>query len=206
MFRYTLVADGPSDRALVPILDWLIEEHTDEIYQPQFAEHLPPAAQGLRRRLGVAVDLYPCDILFVHRDAERTSLDDREAEIRGSLPEKDLYGVPIVPVRMTEAWLLSDEVAIRIAAGNPNGRVVIELPGPARWHQLPDPKAILRDALKTASELGARRLRKFRPDSLRVRVAELTNDFSRLRALEAFGRVEVRLTEVLADMRLCRRP
>ena len=28
---------------------------------------------------------YPCDLLFVHRDAERETMDKREAEIRESL-------------------------------------------------------------------------------------------------------------------------
>jgi hypothetical protein len=36
--------------------------------------------------------------------------------------------IPVVPVRMTEAWLLADEFAIRSAPGNPNGTQSLDLP------------------------------------------------------------------------------
>jgi hypothetical protein len=41
---------------------------------------------------------------------------------------EDMPVVCVVPVRMMEAWLLIDEMAIRRVAGNPNGRIPIELP------------------------------------------------------------------------------
>ena len=35
---FTLLADGPSDRALLPILDWLLRQHSREALTPQFAD------------------------------------------------------------------------------------------------------------------------------------------------------------------------
>ena len=64
------------------------------------------------------MDLYPCQILFIHRDADKESWENRCTEIEwavqaargaGSLPRH----VRVVPVRMTEAWMLADERALR---------------------------------------------------------------------------------------------
>ena len=188
MLRYTLVADGTSDRVLLPILDWLIEQHWDLPYQSQLAEHLPPLRSGLRHRVEVAYALYPCDVLFVHRDADSAPLVRRTAEIARAVPDEIPIFVCVVPVRMTEAWLLSDHDAIRDAADNPAGRSALALPNWRRWETLADPKLALREALQRASELSGRKLRRFHPDSRRSRVAELTTDFSPLREI---GRAHV---------------
>ena len=54
--------------------------------------------------------MYPCDLLFVHRDAERESIEQREKEIRESLEKSAMERTPpvvrVIPVRMQEAWLL----------------------------------------------------------------------------------------------------
>lgn len=196
MFRYTLVAEGPSDRALIPILDWLIEQHSTAGYESQFAEHLPPHRSGLSARISAALRIYPCDLLFVHRDADRADVDERVNEIYRALPQGSANHVLVVPVRMTEAWLLSDEAAIRAASDNPNGVAPLDL-SPRRWDHLPDPKSVLRTALRTATGLPARRLERFDPDSRRVRVAELTDSFSRLRDLPAFTKLEDDLSDAL---------
>ncbi len=72
--RFTLVADGSSDRALLPIFIWLLREHFGRIpIQPEFADlrRLPNPPRELFERIAKSVELYPCDLLFVHRDAER---------------------------------------------------------------------------------------------------------------------------------------
>jgi hypothetical protein len=93
---------------------------------------------------------------------------------------------------MTEAWLLFDPVAIRLAADNPNGRVRLNLPRVREIEQVVDPKKQLADLLCIASEKSGRRLDQFKRDLAgRVhRVAEVINDFSPLRALQAFKRFE----------------
>jgi hypothetical protein len=66
-----LVADGTSDRVLLPILTWSLKQHDVDTVMAQWADlsriHRPP---DLRGRLKAALDLYPCDVLFVHRDSE----------------------------------------------------------------------------------------------------------------------------------------
>jgi hypothetical protein len=98
--------------------------------------------------------------------------------------------VCVVPVQMTEAWLLFDESAIRLAAGNPNGKNPLNLPDLSIIEQIPDPKEILFRILREASGLKGRRLKKFNMAQSRIRITELVCDFAPLRKLNAFQRFE----------------
>jgi hypothetical protein len=118
------------------------------------------------------------------------------------MPDRIGNYVPVVPVRMTEAWLLSNQQAIRDAAGNPKGRNALHLPNWRRWDRLPDPKTTLLEAIEHASGLTGRRLANFSARRHRLRVAELTMDFSPLRQLEAFRLLEDDIVEALAPERL----
>ena len=55
----------------------------------------------------------------------------------------EMSDICVIPVRMTEAWLLIDEKAIRIAAGNRNGTEILEIPKLHELESLPDPKKLL---------------------------------------------------------------
>ena len=134
--RYTLVSDGSSDRALLPILSWLLDAHG--VHYPIQADwadlrRLPDPPKNLASRIEKSLELYPCDLLFVHRDAENCTLARRKAEISEILTAMSLARPPavcVVPVRMLEAWLLFDEAALRRASGNPNGRTPPATPTP----------------------------------------------------------------------------
>ena len=160
----------------------------------------PP--HGLLNRLVEALHLYPCDLLFVHRDAEAASPDDRLGEIESAisqLREDAPAWVPVVPVRMLEAWFLRDEMAIRKAAGNPGGAMALELPLFAQLERVPDPKAVLRRAILAASGLNRRRQNSVRTGYLLHRIAELCEDFSILNDLPAFARFMTALARVIAE-------
>ena len=127
--RFTLIADGASDAVLMPILTWSIRQHKVSPVAGQWADLGRMPRQSNRARLiQSALDLYPCDVLFVHRDAEAQSPEARRSEIVSLMAETSVPQVPVVPVRMTEAWLLFDEKAIRWAASNPNGSQPLGLP------------------------------------------------------------------------------
>lgn len=71
---YTLLCDGSSDKALLSILTWLLQENQVECaIQPQWADlkRLPKRPAALSDKIKNAIDLAPCNILFVHRDAEK---------------------------------------------------------------------------------------------------------------------------------------
>lgn len=208
--RYTLVADGSSDRALLPILTWVLRQYLGAIpIQAEFADlrRLSPSPRKLSERIDRSVELYPCDLLFVHRDAENAPIEEREAEIRKALEESSVEDsvrvVCVVPVRMQEAWLLIDEAALRRAAGNPNGTQPLAMPDVQRLEELADPKQLIRDLLRQASELQGRRLERFNWRSSAHRVAEMISDFSVLYRLAAFQRLaaEVKRVATVAEWR-----
>lgn len=196
--RVGLLADGTSDRALLRVLVWLLRRHRPYLRLPQAAfatrgrnlDLRAEALQRFRKEFGI-------DLLFVHRDAEGATLSARKAEI--PLEGHPRY-VAVVPIRMTEAWLLIDERAIRVAAGNPNGRVPLGLPDLSSLERVANPKDILRDLLVSASELtGPRRRAQFKRDlAVRVhRVADEIEDFSPLFELSAFRELDEDLTQAL---------
>ena len=137
--------------------------------------------------------------LFVHRDAERVSPSMRQREIESSWPDSPPKAVLIcvIPVRMTEAWLIANELPIRSAVGNPNGVEQLGLPAVKDIETLPDPKELLFSALKAASGLNASRKRRLNPHTYRHRVSELTNDLAPLRQLPSFRHLEAQVLKHL---------
>lgn len=200
--RYTLLGDGPSDRALMPILAWLLPQCATLGNRPLVAQFTTGQSQGLAARIDAALRLFPCELLFVHRDAERDALQIRVHEIKRALEGNTQSHVCIIPVRMTEAWLLINECAIRAAAGNPNGTVELDLPVLREIESLPDPKALLQQLLTAATGFTGRRRDRFRRDlSERVqRVAQLIEDFTPLRRLSAFQSFETETRDVVAQL------
>jgi len=198
--RYTLLADGSSDAALKPIIEWLIREHRPDLgVLGEYAGALGGVGRSLETRIPEALKLFPCDVLIIHRDAEGESFEQRLQEMERALGNQCVPWIPLVPVRMTEAWLLSDENAIRSASENRNGTVALDLPRKSRWESLPDPKRVLFDALELASEKSARALRKFSPARQRALVAQRTLDYSGLRGLRSFDLFESALAEILRN-------
>ena len=205
--RYTLVSDGSSDRALLPILTWLLVEHRVlHPIQPAWADlrRLRNPPKKLASRIEKSLDLYPCDLLFVHRDAEirskKRSYAQRKSEIIKALAVINPAHTPsvcVVPVRMMEAWLLFNEGALRRAAGNPTGQNPLVLPHPATLEQQSDPKSLLYSLLKDASGLTGRRLRKFYVSQSASQVPYYIDDFVQLRTLSAFSALEADIEEIV---------
>jgi len=204
--RFTLVTDGPSDQALIPILEWSLRRHGQFAIESQWAElrRLPNPPRQLASRIRLSLELYPCELLFIHRDAEAQPWTQRLEEIvqavdelRGEVPIPPL--VRVVPVRMMEAWLLQNEAAIRAAADNPNGRQELNLPAIREVENIPDPKEVLYRLICSASGLGPRRRRGMNPRRLVHRVADLTDDFSVLDDIPAFARFDTELASALRE-------
>jgi Domain of unknown function (DUF4276) len=196
----TLVADGTSDQTLLPVVQFLLDEWSPIPHRILFAEGLHHGP--LSTRLPRAMELYPCNLLFVHRDAEGATVEAREQEIRRaatSLRNPPSH-VCVIPVRMTESWLLLDEEAIRTAAGNPRGTSHLQLPMAKAIEKLADPKARLFEALIAAADRSGRRKRQFRPEAARHRVAELM-DRAKLRLLPSFGHSELQVRHFFESTR-----
>jgi len=189
---YTLVTDGRSDRVLINIVDWCIENIDSQIaangtYADFSALQKPP--RNLSERIEKALELYTCDWLFIHRDAENQSIDDRCSEIEKALQSVPLGGKPyvfIIPIKMTEAWLLMDSDAIKRAAGNRNYKGNIELPSKRDLENIDAKKKLFDLLLQAKGSVSKREKIKFNKEKAVHLVAEYTDDFSGLFGLSAF--------------------
>ena len=201
--RCTLLADGPRDRALIPVLQWVLRQQVPFAINIDWADlrRLSPPPRQLAARVAQAVRLFSCDVLFVHRDAESEPRERRLGEIEKAVAAVETWDrdrtVAVIPERMTEAWLLIDEAALRSAAGDPRGTVPLALPAVQQLERLPDPKRTLHDLLRTASGLTGRRLRRFRMDQAVYRLAQAIQDYSPLRQLSAFRALEEEVERIL---------
>ncbi|MET8837080.1 hypothetical protein ABZV78_24630 [Micromonospora sp. NPDC004540] len=156
------VSEGTSDEPLAERIEWLFlcqDVHVN-LSRPDFSR-LPKVAKDVASRVSAGLKLAggPVDLIVVHRDADNAGRHAREQEIQAAV--RTLRGtaelVPVIPVRMTEAWLLLDEAAIRQVAGNPRGRMRLGLPKPHEAESISDPKDRLRTCLLTAADETGRR-------------------------------------------------
>ena len=185
----------------MPMLDWLLCQHCPEYaMESAWADlgRLRQPPKSLSDKIKVTLDLYPCALLFIHRDAERVDFDSRHAEILKAL--EGLEAPPVIcviPVRMQEAWLLFDESAIRRAAGNPNGRNDLNLPEARSVESIPDPKELLFNIIRESSGLHGARLKKLNPHKRAFLISQTIDDYSPLRSISAFQTLENQLKDTL---------
>ncbi|MFN4145546.1 MAG: hypothetical protein ACK4GN_06965 [Runella sp.] len=151
----------------------------------------PP--KTLTEKILITIDFYNSpDWIFIHRDAENITdpIITRTIEIESAISAANIQNPPIhvkiIPIKMSEAWLLIDTEAIRRAAANPNGKVDIQLPSINRLETLSNPKDELFSLLKKASGLTGRRLEKFNVHHARYLVAQYIQDFNVLNNLTGY--------------------
>ncbi|WP_405105896.1 DUF4276 family protein [Micromonospora sp. NBC_01405] len=157
------VSEGSSDLPLADIIEALFFNRgvTVRLSKPDFSL-FNKVSKDVRSRVDAGLKLVggPVDLIVVHRDADNAGHHARQQEIRAAVQPVGGAAqlVPVIPVRMTEAWLLLDEVAIRQVAGNPRGRMSLGLPKAHEIESIANPKDVLRTCLvKAADETGRRR-------------------------------------------------
>jgi hypothetical protein len=138
ILRGVFVADGSADLPLAIHLEALCADFGLDvrIATPDPRRSNASSRTVADRLVAIAQLGDPFDIAFVHRDAEAQPAEARRAEISLGAQNAGITQpvVPVVPVRMTEAWLLLDEQMIRTVAGRPNGTGSLGLP--LKVHQL----------------------------------------------------------------------
>ena len=178
--RFLLVCEGSSDAALVEHIRRLLVEYGQSDPQGMYWANGRLLTDKIRAGLHYVGD---CDLLLVHRDADAfedtpsAGPQKRYDEIGDAVSDSDYSGawVGMVPVQMTEAWLLLDEAEIRRVAGRPWGEEPLGLPSPSRVENDSDPKLRLERALTIASGATGRRLKRRQRDLPRVRNQLLEN-------------------------------
>jgi hypothetical protein len=205
--HFVLVCEGRSDEGLVPHIErLLITEGVSEVTgtAPDFGM-IPHQGRTVFDKLRTAIQLEAsANLIIIHRDADIRDPEPRYREIALAVERLRLETpwVAIVPVQETEAWLLLDETAIRSVAGNPNGRVELALPPPARAERIVNPKEFLENTLVVASELTGRRVVRFR-NSLAAKRKQLLEQLpvgGRLERVESWMRFRRELAAVVSRL------
>src|SRR5689334_24837830 len=140
MPRALLLADGPSDEPLGLHVARLAARHDCEldVVAPDLRRLASPPGRRVVDRLRAVFDFDDgFDLVIVHRDAENQSPQTRREEVSAAIKEvrEGLPVLPVIPVRMTDAWLLVDEAAIRRIAGRPSGTGPLGLPAVGQVEQ-----------------------------------------------------------------------
>jgi hypothetical protein len=165
--RGLFVCEGTSDRPLADHLGGMLRQrgHDVDIATPDFDRIADRVGATVVAKLRAAAEYGGAyDLVIVHRDADGEGVEARRTEITDAAAQVFPVApvVAVVPVRMTEAWLLLDGNAIRLVAGNPNGRRDLGLPTVRQVERLADPKQRLRETLVMASDSSGRRLDTFK--------------------------------------------
>lgn len=162
VFSGLFVCEGTSDLPLADIVEKLfIEREIDvRLSKPDYAL-LGKVEKDTESRVRAGIMLLggAVDLVVVHRDADSAGPNERRNEIARAVSSvcPAVATVPVIPVRMTEAWLLLDEDAIRHVAGNPRGRAALSVPALRRIEAVSDPKHLLQECLVKAADCSGRR-------------------------------------------------
>lgn len=182
------VAEGSSDAPLAELIESLFLERGIEVRlsQPDFSL-LGKVDKDVRSRVAAGLRLVgaPVDLIVVHRDADNAGRSARLREITSAIDSLHLDSllIPVIPVRMTEAWLLLDEATIRLVAGNPMGRMNLALPKRHEVEALADPKGFSRPASWPLRERPAAAGRRSVSDSANIGVNYFSYSIHRGRSL-----------------------
>lgn len=157
--QFALIREGTSDDALATLIRLLLAKAGVLGAIGAARDYRGTAKEKLQK---VLAEQPAPDLIFVHRDSDSRDPTSRRDEIMLAAEELGCVGkvVPVVPVQETEAWLLTDESAIRAVVGRPGGTVDLRLPSRKRIEDTADPKQILKDACLTACGKNGARLKK----------------------------------------------
>lgn len=166
ILRILFIGEGSSDSGITTHIRRVVSQHgrSAVITDPHADRLPPPPRKTVAAKLKAIKELGgEYDLVVLHRDGDREGRPPRLAEITSAMQQvmPDVPHVPVIPIRMTEAWLLLDEAAIRRVAGAPNGKMALNLPKAKNVESIADPKAVLKQTLANASGLTGRRLNQF---------------------------------------------
>ncbi|GHJ44692.1 hypothetical protein Cs7R123_20340 [Catellatospora sp. TT07R-123] len=156
------IAEGTSDLPIAEIVESIFLDFDTMVHlsKPDFSL-LTGVKKDVGSRVSAGVQLLrgtPLDLVVVHRDADNAGYQARRDEIDKAVSEELMAEtVAVIPVRMTEAWLLLSEEEIRIVAGNPRSRKELSLPQIHEVERLADPKTTLQQCLLKAADVTGRR-------------------------------------------------
>jgi len=203
-----LYAEGPTDFDFyAPVLTRLSEKLilSTGRHPVRVADVVSLPGRPSLKDFAVTVEEYagPCNLIVIHTDgagdperarAERIEpwfLSINERRVRDQLVE-------VVPVRETEAWMLSDIDALNAVFGTARTKAQFGLPNRTREvEQIANPKALLRQIHETV--VGRRGARKFGTRSLYPRLGQEIS-FDELGKVPAFAHFRESFEAALARL------
>ena len=173
--QFALVREGQSDDGLAVLIRVLLSRSVVPGVIGASRNYQGSTKQKLAQVL--AEDIVP-DLIFIHRDSDSRDSTGRHAEITSAAIELGCESkvVAIVPVQETEAWLLTEESAIREVVGRPSGKAPLGLPAVQRIEDVANPKEVLESACRIACEKRGARLKSAAGQFSRYRATLLERD------------------------------
>ncbi|MFW6719325.1 hypothetical protein ACHZ98_03950 [Streptomyces sp. MAR4 CNY-716] len=207
--RVLYICEGSSDTGLRLHIEALVGDMGKEAHVtvPDLNRLPHKPGHSVEDKLRAAQQLsdggHTYDLVVVHRDSDSRTPERRCREIAEAVAavSPGLPHVPVIPVRMLEAWLLLDPAAIRLVAGNPNGKKPLKLPKSTGAESVADPKGMLKQAIATASEergRGLQRLQKRFPAN-RARLLQMLNRDGPVKQLTSWQSFTDKLREAVRN-------
>jgi hypothetical protein len=169
-----LYAEGPSDAHFLPP----IIQRTSEAILARFALTMVGMSDPLiiTKKHGnldwcilqASQEAKHCHVLLVHNDADRLEYDEARRQrfepglhlVQQSGDEVCHHLVPVIPVRMIEAWMLADGNALRNVLGTNLDHQMLDLPRRAALVEtIADPKYRLNDIIRKINAVAGSRRR-----------------------------------------------
>ena len=132
-------------------------------------------------------------LIFFHRDSENSTLQVRLRTFDSIIASNI---VPVIPIRMSEAWIIFNAEAIARAADFPSS--IVDTPRLPQIESIADPKTRLNELIvQAAGNPTGRRGKKLKNSMAdkRVAVASYISDYSPLEQLDAFRAFQNALAE-----------
>jgi hypothetical protein len=162
-----------------------------------------------RDQIGVIVEIARLtrgfDLAVIHLDAdsstEQKAYDERykpgSDAVQSGGNGLNSHLLPVIPIRMTEAWMLVDFAAFKVVSGTSLAAADLNFPErPEAAEKLPNPKETFETAVRQARP-GKRR--PIHPADVYLPLAERI-DLARLENLKAYHQFVGRAHELLADL------
>ncbi len=212
-----LYAEGPTDQLFLPeVIRRTAKQNLNQSGQ-QYIDVKPVdlisfSKIGMKQDeciLQAALRAASYNILIVHADADHRTADRalKERFYPGYLlvqqAKEDVCRcvLPVVPIQMTEAWMLADPEALRAALGTSRKAQVLGLPFKAKLVEADsDPKQTLKMIVSKANTHRSRQ-RQVEIDSLYTLLGRKV-DLSRLRDVPAYQRFEHDLVNAFRTINL----
>lgn len=203
--QFALVREGKSDDGLATLIRALLVRAGVPGVIGAARSYTGTTRERLERVLAEEVI---ADLIFIHRDSDARDPAERRAEVMDVATEFGCADrvVAVVPVQETEAWLLTDEAAIRTAVGRPGGKAPLGLPSVRHIEATAKPKELLKSACNSASEASGRRLKKVSGqfDRYRATLLERLDIDGPVTELESWRRFVADLNSAAAEILLQR--